>query len=101
MLKHYFRLSIIIVLTSAACILANPMPEDPNYIYGVVGELLLTDDAELTLKIISAVSEPEGEDWNINPDTFIGLLWVIFITLCVCVALIDKVQEISTKRRGG
>lgn len=60
-----------------------------------------TDDAEFSLKIISAVSEPEGEDWNINPDTFIGLLWVIFITLCVCVALIDKVQEISTKRRGG
>lgn len=46
--------------------------------------------------------EPDpGIEWNINPDAFIGLLWLIFITLCVCVALIDKVQEISTKRRGG
>ena len=42
-----------------------------------------------------------GIDWNINPDVFIGLLWMIFITLCVSIALMDKVQEISGRRKGG
>jgi hypothetical protein len=41
-----------------------------------------------------------GIDWNINPDQFIGLLWLIFIALCAFIALADKVHEISKRRRG-
>ena len=57
-----------------------------------------TDDGTFSLTINSAVSEPGGEDWNVDVDDFLGPLWLIFIVMCVCIAIMDKVHQISSKK---